>query len=159
MAFGSTNDAFLTIGHDKTARVWDIKSGDIKILDQDHNLCRVCDGSADGKYWITGRREGERLMLWSATTLEIIAEQDFTDEDLSGAVFTPDSRYAIVGCGGQGANIAILSLPSLKEIVRLNACLCTYDRRAFCNQGKTMITAFWPELHFWDLDDLVKAKK
>src|SRR5439155_16474457 len=100
LAVSSDGKYVLTGSRDKTARVWDIETGEQKLQVVDPLSAILAVGlTPDGKYLATA---GSSLIFWNAETGEQVHQFSGTAQPFA---FTPDSKFMLANTGLAGGQV------------------------------------------------------
>jgi translation elongation factor P/translation initiation factor 5A len=118
VAFSSDGKYALTGSWDATARIWDIKTGEmiIELKGHTYKVSSVAF-SPDGKYALTGSYDNT-ARIWDVNTGKTVKELKSHTDMVSSVAFSADSKYAMTGSWDQTARIWDVNTgKTIKELI------------------------------------------
>lgn len=106
VAFSPESDGayVLSASDDGTARIWDSRTGRVKVVLEGHTRRVACAVySADGQRVLTASDDGT-ARVWDATTGRMLTVLNDGTQALTSAAFSPDGRLAVTG-GDRNARV------------------------------------------------------
>ena len=113
-------NSFVTASADRTARVWEARTGRpvAELRGHTDRLTRAAF-SPDGR-WIVTSSDDDTARVWNARTGRIAAELRGNSGNVSGAQFSPDGRLVVMASAGAPAQVFACELcGSLDDILAL----------------------------------------
>lgn len=155
--FSPDGKSILTASYDKTARVWDRKTGMLKFAVTGHEDLVYCAAfSPDGKTFATCSGDGT-VKLWHSCTGKLIASSKKHRSEVWSLAFSPDGKR--IASAGDGNTVRVLEARALTEITSFDGKSDEISSVEFSPNGKLLATASGKTIRLWDLSSLTKQAK
>ncbi len=138
LAFSPDGKTVIAGSIDKTARLWDIKTGQQLHILRGHTDCIISVAySPDGKTIITGSHDNT-ARLWDVTTGEQLHILQGHTQDIFSVAFSPDGKNVITGSLDTTARLWDISTGEQLQLLQGHTdCITSV---AYSPDGKTVIT-------------------
>ena len=137
--FSPNGRYIVTASSDKTARVWDAKSGKQVTEPLEHGKSVTSAAfSPDGKYIVTASRDNT-ARVWDAKSGKPITEPLKHEENVRSAAFSPDGRYIVTASWDKTARV--WDAKSGKQVAELLEHKEGVNSAAFSPNGRYIVTA------------------
>lgn len=153
-AFGPSGDTLVTAADDRAARVWNLNTGEVKLLAPHQDAVWSCAISPDGRLVLTASGDG-LARLWSAETGELVAILAGHTASVNCCAFSPDGALVTTVSSDRTARIWGVELAT--ELRRLGghggsirACAFSQDGSMLATGGDDCIVRIW-DVHTGEL--------
>jgi WD40 repeat protein len=140
VAWSPDGQQILSGGYDRTARVWDVKTGKAVFVLRGHKEIMVTDvaWSRDGKRLATACRD-QTVKLWDAATGRVIHTLRGHTHNVWGVAFSPDSK-TLASCS-QDSTLRLWDVQTGKEVRTLKGHTSLVRSVTFSPDGQRLASA------------------
>jgi WD40 repeat protein/serine/threonine protein kinase len=148
-AFSPDGRHAVTASYDKTARIWDVSTGQQTMLLVGHaGRVTSANFSADGRHIVTASVD-KTARTWDAATGRQIALLGGHAERVAWAAFSPDGRHVITASDDKTARI--WDAMTGRQVLLLNGHTDVVEAGAFSPDGRRVVTASYDKTaRIWD---------
>ena len=149
VAYSGNGQRAISGGSDRTARVWNVASGEcIAHLLGHVDRVRAVALSSDGRFALTGGMDNA-VCLWEVDGAKRLHTFDGHSATVRGVAFSPDGRLA--ASGGEDGTVRILDLANKTELFKLSGHSGTVSSVAWSPKDNHVLSGGWDgSVRLWD---------
>ncbi len=148
VAFSPDGQRIVTGSDDKTARVWNARTGQLLVELQDHtSSVNSVAYSPDGQRIVTGSFDNT-ARVWDARTGQSLVELQGHTRSVNSVAYSPDGQWIVTGSGDKTARV--WDARTGQSLVEMQGRTSVVSSVAFSPDGQRIVTGFGDTARVWD---------